>query len=156
MPETSRLMDVNVLAVFLVEDHPGHAFVEPRVRAGLQGVYPLWAPDSIPLRVRWILTHKLGFPKTDADRVIQAFLEHRRVHYAAATRGTYQRAYALAHSVKHDVYDTFLIAQAEEVGAAGLLTTDAGLKGACEWAGLEYENPVPASVLRDFSRYQSR
>jgi len=149
-------MDVNVLAVFLVEDHPGHSFVEPRVRAGLQGIYPLWAPDSAPLRVRWILSHNLGFPKDEADRVIQAFLEQRRLRYAPATRETYRRAYALTKTLRHDVYDTFLLALAEEVGAAGLLTTDAGLKGPCERAGLEYENPVPPAVLRAFSAFRGR
>jgi len=63
-------MDVNVLAVFLVEDHPGHSFVEPRVRAGLQGIYPLWAPDSAPLRVRWILSHNLGRKTGLADGIV--------------------------------------------------------------------------------------
>ena len=34
---TSKLVDVNVLSIFLVEDHQGHPYVDPVVSDGLAG-----------------------------------------------------------------------------------------------------------------------
>ncbi len=50
-----KLLDVNVLAIFLVEDHPGSPYVDPVVSEGLAGGYRLLVPDQLPLRARWVL-----------------------------------------------------------------------------------------------------
>ncbi len=147
---TSKLIDVNVLAVFLVEDHPGHPYVDPVVADGLAGLYRLLVPDHLPLRARWVLTTRWGIPKAEADRAIEDFLEHRRVRYVAATRGTLRRAYDLARQLRHDVYDTFYLALGLDHGASALLTTDTDFRALCRPVGLAYENPVPPAVLARF------
>ena len=150
MPTRSKLADVNVLAVFLVEDHPGHPYIEPVVSEGLAGAYRLIVPDQLPLRVRWILTTRWGVPKAEADRVIEDFLQHRRVRYAGATRPTLLRAFELAKLLRHDVYDTFLLALAESHGASAIITTDEDFRDMCREVRIAYENPVPPEVLARF------
>ena len=150
MPTRSKLIDVNVLAIFLVEDHPGHPYVAPAVSDGLAGAYRLLVPDQLPLRARWVLTTRWGVPKAEADRAIEDFLEHRRVRYVAATRGTHRAAYALARRLHHDVYDTFYLALGREHGAAAFVTTDTDFRALCRRVGMAYENPVPAQVLARF------
>lgn len=153
MPAKSRLLDVNVLAIYLVADHPGQSYVAPTVDAGLAGKTRLLAPDILPLRARWILTTRWGVPKVEADAALREFLDHPRVAYIGASRASLARAFHLADELGHDVYDTFYLALAEEHGADGLLTTDAGLRRPCERVGLTYDNPVPPAVLRRFSAY---
>ena len=69
MPLKSKLADVNVLAIFLVEDHPGHPFVDRIVSEGLAGSYRLMIPDQAPLRARWV-TSRWGVRKAEADRAV--------------------------------------------------------------------------------------
>lgn len=147
---TSKLLDVNILAIFLVEDHPGHPYVDPVVAEGLAGRHRLLVPDYLPLRARWVLTTRWGISKPDADRAIENFLEHRRVRYVAANRTTLKRAYDLARRLRHDVYDTSYLAMAMDHDAGVLLTTDTDFRPLCENVGLGYENPVPPEVLRRF------
>ena len=45
-----------ILAIFLVEDHPGHDYVAPIVEAGLRGDYVPVMLDITPIRAYWI-TH---------------------------------------------------------------------------------------------------
>ena len=150
MATRSKLLDVNVLSIFLVENHPGNVYVDPVVSEGLAGTYRLLVPDYLPLRARWVLTTRWGIAKTDADRAIQDFLEQRRVRYVGATRATLRSAYELAHRLRHDVYDTFYLALARDHGASALVTTDTGFRELCRRVGIEYENPVPSDVLSRF------
>jgi len=147
---TSKLIDVNVLSIFLVEDHPGHSYVDPVVSEGLAGAYRLLVPDYLPLRARWVLTTRWGIPKAEADRAIEDFLEQRRVRYVAATRATLRAAYDLARRLRHDVDDTFYLALGRDLGASAFVTTDTGFRALCRRVGMEYENPVPAEVLARF------
>lgn len=147
---------MNVLAIALVEDHPGHAHVRPVVEDGLAGKFRMLAPDMLPLRARWVMTSRWGIPKAEADAVLRQFLEQPRVSYVGAERATLGRAFEIADDLGHDVYDTFYLALAQQHGAAGLLTTDAGLRKPCEQLGLDYDNPVPAAVLRRFASYRTR
>lgn len=152
--ETSRLIDVNALAIFLVENHPGHSYVEPRVRQGLEGSYQLMVPAHFLLRARWVMTRQWGVPRGEADGTLRAFLGHSRVRYVGGDRGALLKAYELAESLAHDVYDTHLLALAMENGAGGLLTTDMDFHRLCSRVGLEYENPVPRAVLKKFRGFK--
>lgn len=156
MPPRSKLADINILAIFLVEDHPGHPFVDRIVSEGLAGSYRLLIPDQAPLRVRWVLTSRWGIRKAEADRAVEDFLQHQRVTYVGATRATLLKAFDLARALKHDVYDTFYLALAVEHGAHAILTTDADFRGLCPRVKLAYENPVPEEVLARFGAFPPR
>jgi len=130
---TSKLIDLNILAIFLVEDHPGHPYVDRAVSSGL--------------------TNRWGIDRLEADRALEDFLQHRRVRYLGASRTTLQRAFELSKTLRHDVYDTFYIALAMEYGASAVLTTDRDFRALCRKFHLEYENPVPDEVLRRFEAF---
>jgi len=147
---TSKLIDLNILAIFLVEDHPGHRHVDQAVSSGLAGEYRLLMPDQLPLRARWILTNRWGIDRSEADRAVEDFLLHRRIRYVGASRMTMQKAFELSKTLRHDVYDTFYLALAMDHGATALLTTDRDFRTLCKKVDLEYENPVPDEVLRRF------
>ena len=151
MATTSKLIDVDVLAIFLVEDHPGHRYVDPVVSAGLAGGYRLLVPGDLPLQARWLLTAEWGVPAAEADRAIEDFLEQRRVRYVSPDRGTLQAAFALARRLRCDVADAAYLALARAHGASAFVTTDAGLRTLCEKAGIAYENPIPRAVLAEFA-----
>lgn len=151
---TSKLIDLNILAIFLVEDHPGHPHVDRVVSRGLAGEYRLLMPDQLPLRARWVLTNRWGIDRSDADRAVEDFLEHRRVRYVGATRRTMQKAFNLSKTLRHDVYDTFYLALATDHDADALLTTDRDFQTLCGQVDLAYENPVPGEVLRRFEAFR--
>ncbi|HEX9341055.1 MAG TPA: type II toxin-antitoxin system VapC family toxin [Thermoplasmata archaeon] len=150
----SKLIDLNILAIFLVGDHPGHRYVDPVVSSGLAGEYRLLMPDQLPLRARWVLTKHWGIDSKEADRAVEDFLEHRRVRYVGAARTTMQKAFELAKTLRHDVYDTFYLALAMDHSAPTVLTTDRDFRGLCKKVDLEYENPVPEDVLRRFEGFR--
>src|SRR5207245_10345227 len=108
----SKLIDLNILAIFLVEDHPGHRHVEPAISSGLAGEYRLLMPDQLPLRARWVLTKRWEVDRKEADRAIEDFLADLLVRYVGATRATLRRSFAMATSLRHEVYDTFYLALA--------------------------------------------
>ena len=149
----SKLIDLNILAIFLVEDHPGHRHVDPAISSGLAGEYRLLMPDQLPLRARWVLTKRWGIDRMEADRAVEDFLQHRRVRYIGASRTTLQKAFELAKALRHDVYDTFYLALAMDHGATALITTDRDFRTLCKRVDLEYENPVPDEVLRRFEGF---
>ena len=150
MATRSKLIDLNVLSIFLVDNHPGYRYVDPVISDGLAGAYRLLVPDQLPFRARWVLTTRWGIPKSEADRAVEDFLEHRRVRYVAATRTTLQSAFELARRLHHDVYDTFYLAMGRDHGASALVTTDTDFRTLCGRVGMEYENPVPSNVLTQF------
>jgi predicted nucleic acid-binding protein len=156
LPAKSKtsLLDVNALAIYLVEDHPGHPYVAPIIDAGLAGRASLLAPDQLPLRARWVMTTRWKLPKKDVDDALKDFLEQPRVSYVGADRATLGRAFLLAQALRHDVYDTYYLALALKHEATGLLTTDGAFQKLCKEVGLEYENPVPTSVLKRFQAYR--
>lgn len=150
---TSKIIDLNILAIFLVEDHPGHPHVDQVLSAGLAGEYRILMPDQLPLRARWVLTNRWGIDRSEADRAIEDFLQHRRVRYVGATRSTMKKAFELARSLRHDVYGTFYLALAMDHEASALVTTDRDFRTLCRKVDLEYENPVPDEVLRRFEAF---
>lgn len=156
MPRKTKLADVNILAIFLVEDHPGHPFVDKVMAEGLAGAYHLLLPDQAPLRARWILTSSWGIRKAEADRAVEDFLQHQRIGYVGASRGSLLKAFDLARVLRHDVYDTFYLALAIEHGASAFLTTDADFRGLCPKVKVAYENPVPEDILAQFGAFPAR
>lgn len=154
MPGKSSLLDVNALAIYLVEDHPGHPYVSEPIEEGLGGRSRLFAADQAPLRARWILTTRWGFPKGDAERAVRAFLDQPRVTYVGADRDALREAFSLAETLHHDVYDTYYLALARSHGIGGILTTDRDFKNLCAKVGLEYVNPVPPRVLEQFGGFR--
>lgn len=144
---------MNALAIYLVEDHPGNQHVSRAVDRGLGGRFRLFVADHAPFRARWILTTSWKVPKPEADAAIRDFVEHPRVTIVGATRETLLRAFDLASSLGHDPYDTYLLALAVEHGIGGILTTDRDFKTLAPRVGLDYDNPVPASVLARFASH---
>ena len=53
-----RVLDLNVLAIFLVGDHPGNKYVAPIIEEGLRGVYVPLIMDILPIRAYWVMTKK--------------------------------------------------------------------------------------------------
>ena len=53
-----KVWDVNVLAIYLVEDHPGNPTCPWPWRRGWPARTPPVVLGSLPLRVYWVLTSK--------------------------------------------------------------------------------------------------
>jgi len=150
-----KVWDVNVLAIFLVEDHPGHDYVFPVVEEGLRGVYIPIVLDIIPVRVYWILERKWGIDGREASRVVIEFLKrYKTPRYVPLGKETIIYSFKLADNLKHDVYDCIYLAIALQEGASSIITTDTDFERLCSAIGIKkYENPVPKEILKKFSSY---
>jgi predicted nucleic acid-binding protein len=145
-----KFLDVNALAVYLDSSHPGHPYVEPVVRRGLEGAYQMVLAASVLLRARWVLTSRWGGSAEEVDRSLRALASLRSPAYADGAGPTILRAMDLAQEHSQDVYDCYLVALAEGAEATHLVTTDSGLRRVCESTEVRYENPVPPRVLSQF------
>lgn len=65
-------------------------------------------------------------------------------------RQTIVKSFDLAKELNHDVYDCVYLAAAEQENAQAIIITDLDFKELCERAELDYINPVPAKVLKQF------
>jgi len=149
-----KVWDVNILAIYLVEDHPGNEYVSPIVEEGLRGEYIPILPDILPIRAYLILERKWNINKKEAMSVILEFLKkYDTPRYVSITKETLLRAFELSEKLKHDVYDCVYLALAEQERASAIITTDTDFEELCRRVGLEYENPVPLNVLKKFHRY---
>ncbi len=145
------LVDVNILAIFLVEDHPGHDYVAPRVEEGLRGSYVPVLLDITPLRAYWIMTTKWDIEKEACEKSVRHFLEsYPMVEYWRVEKKTIQHAFDLARELHHDVFDTLYIAGMLEMNASTIMTTDRDFQRLCSIKKLEYLNPVPSRILESF------
>jgi len=80
--EDRRILDVNVLAIYLVSDHPGNEHVSPIIEEGLSGVYTPLIMDILPIRAYWIMTEKWGCDKAESAKAVKYFIEnYDRPHY---------------------------------------------------------------------------
>ncbi len=148
------LVDVNALAIFLVEDHPGHSYVAPRILEGLKGTFVPVLLDISPLRAYWIMTTKWDIEKEACEKSVRHFLEsYSMVEYSRIEKKTVQHAFDLARELHHDVFDTLYIAAALEMKASGIMTTDGDFQRLCSIKQLEYLNPVPSKILESFSAW---
>lgn len=143
------LLDVNSMAIFLVEDHPGNEYVSEEVEEGFTGDRDLVVMDYLPFRVHWIHTTKWDVEKKDSIEAIQSFLEA-RVEVVGMNREKVLETFEIAEEKDHDVYDCFYVSLARQIDATHILTTDEDFDALCEGESFEYLNPVPIDVIRKF------
>ena len=143
--------DVNVLAVFLVKDHPGNEYVSAVVDEGLRGAYVPLVMNILPVRAYWIMTKKWGCPEKESGKAVEHFVKaYDRPQYPGLRKETIVESFRLAEELKHDVFDCFYVVFALQEKAKGIVTTDTDFEPLCGRVGLEYVNPVPVEVLRRF------
>ena len=73
-----KVWDVNILAIYLVEDHPGNKYVTPIVDDGLRGVYIPILMDILPIRAYWIMERIWKINRDEAAEAIIDFLNKHR------------------------------------------------------------------------------
>lgn len=147
-----RVFDVNVLAIFLANGHPGFEYISPVVEAGLRGAYTPILMDILPVRAYWIMTHLWGLPKAACASAIQHFVQSYDIpKYTALQRETIIDAFKLSKDLNHDVSDCMYLSLALQEGASNIVTTDTDFEKLCSQVGLRYVNPVPREVLKRFS-----
>lgn len=146
------LLDVNVLAIGLVDDHPGHQYVRPELDAGLAGSFEPLVFDAHPLRAQYILTTDFQVDRAAARNSVQSLLRQ-AVRIIGASREVLLEAYELSADLNHDVYDCFLLALGLVHEVDCLLTTDTDFNRLCRNVSLTYVNPVPPAVLERFDGY---
>lgn len=143
------LLDVNALAIGLVDDHPGHEYVRPPIDAGCDGAYDLQVFDYHPLRAQYLMTTDFEVERVPARNSVQAFLRQ-PITLVSATRETLLNAYEISAAKNHDVYDCFLLALAQAHDTDALLTTDTDFADLCRDESIAYVNPVPTAILERF------
>ncbi len=148
-------IDINTLAIFLVEDHPGNRFTTPQAEEGLQGRFIPLTPDVVPIRAFWIMTRQWGCDPRESERSIRHYLDHYPiVQYCPITREIVHRAFDLSHELHHDVFDKTYLAVALQHEASGIMTTDTDFRSLCQRKNIRYINPVPSKVLKKFADWK--
>ena len=146
-----RVLDVNVLAVFLVKGHPGSEHVSSVVEAGLRGAYVPLIVDVLPFRAFWIMTRRWGLPEKESAAAVEHFVKTYEVpRYPSLSREAILEGFRLAEELRHDVFDCMYVALALQEKANGIVTTDTDFEKLCKSVGLGYYNPVPKEVLKRF------
>lgn len=143
------LLDVNSMAIFLVEDHPGNEYISEEIEKGFTCDRDLIVMDYLPFRVHWIHTTKWGVKSKDSLQAIQSFLEA-GIEVVGMDREKVLETFEIADEKDHDVYDCFYIGLARQVDATHILTTDKDFDILCEGESFEYLNPVPTEVIEKF------
>ena len=152
-----QVLDVNALAIFLVTDHPGNAYISPVIEAGLRGTYVPLVMDIVPIRAYWIITKQWGCAKKESADAIAHFVKaYDRPCYQSLKRETILEAFRLADELGHDVFDCIYLAFALQEKATGILTTDTDFERLCKRVSLVYNNPVPKDVLKRFKEQNSK
>jgi len=150
-----KVWDVNILAIYLVEDHPGNKYVTPIVEGGLKGEYIPVLIDILPIRAYWIMEKKWKINKEEAAASIIDFLEkHENLLITKLTKETILNAFELSKKLKHDIYDVIYISVAKFTNATTIITTDTDFKKLCKKTNLKYENPIPPKILKQFQSYK--
>jgi len=149
-----RVLDVNALGIFLVEDHPGNHYVSPVIEEGLRGAFIPLIIDILPVRVYWVMTKKWGCTKRKSAEAIKHFVrEYDRPQYCCLSRRTITETFKLAEQIKHDVFDCVYLSLALQEGASAIITTDTDFERLCKRVNLNYINPVPIDVLKRFREW---
>ncbi len=93
----SAIVDVNTLAIYLVEDHPGNKYVTPELEKGLRGRYTPIILDNLPIRAFWIMTRRWGCDRVESEKAIRHFLDaYHTVEYSTIEKKTIHQAFDLA------------------------------------------------------------
>ncbi|RLE65769.1 MAG: PIN domain-containing protein [Thermoprotei archaeon] len=150
-----KIWDVNILAIYLVEDHPGHEYVSPIVEEGLRGAYIPVLLDILPIRAYWILEKKWKIDKKKAALAVSDFLKKYNIpEYVPVKKETILEAFRLSEKLRHDVYDCIYLALAKQENASTIITTDTDFQKLCQKTELKYENPIPPKILKQFQNYR--
>jgi predicted nucleic acid-binding protein len=150
-PKSKKIVDVNVLAIFLVENHPGYKFVREALIPGLKGHFTPVILDIIPIRAFWIMTNRWGLEKGASMDSIKDFIrKYREPEYVGLGKEALMRAFVLSMELRHDVYDCVYLSLAAQEEAEVILTTDTDFEKLCPKKGIKYENPVPPEILKKF------
>ena len=156
-PVDKGVFDLNILAIFLVNGHPGFEYVSPVVEDGLKGKYIPLIMDFLPMRVHWIMTKRWGLPEKTCEASITHFLNtYDSPRYLGLSRETILEGFRLAQDLKHDVFDCMYLAFALQEKAATVITTDTDFERLCKQVGLTYLNPVPKDVLKRFKEQNKK
>lgn len=156
-----KLVDINCYAINLVEDHPGYTYVEPVISEGLLGNFKLVVLDVVPFRVHWIMTKRWEFNKEEARQVILDFLKgNPNIEYFGLDQKSIVKAFKLAETLNHDIYDCYYLVGALSSNCQAILTTDSDFEKLCQRIRplelkLIYENPVPKQILTEFAKFKS-
>jgi len=146
-----RVLDVNVFAIFLVKNHPGHKYVSPVLDEGLRGTYIPLLMDILPVRAYWIMTRRWRCPKKESIGAVKHFIKaYDGPRYPSLKKETIVESFRIAEELKHDVFDCVYLAFALQEHANAIITTDTDFERPCKHLGLEYINPVPSEVLERF------
>jgi predicted nucleic acid-binding protein len=140
--EVTVLIDVNVLAIGLTDDHPAHDDVYPWIENALDGPNVLLVFDYYPLRAQYIMTNSFGVDTVAARNAVQSLVGS-PARLVSATETTIVDAYDVSAEKNHDVYDSFLVALARSYEADYLVTTDSDFDDLCDGEDVTYVNPVP-------------
>ena len=152
---TRKLIDINFLSIFFVEDHPGFSYIKKLMDEGLTGAFKIIIPEILPFRAFWILTTKWGIDKQLAKEIILEFVKNYSIPiYAGLKRETIIEAFKYSNEFNHDIYDCYYLALAKQENATSILTTDTDFDKLCKKIGLNYENPVPLDILKKFSAFK--
>lgn len=150
------VLDVNVLAIFLVENHPGHRWVASELEKGLKGMFVPLVLDMVPIRAYWIMTRKWDCDPVQSEKALRHFLDsYPMVEIVALGKEIIHEAFDLARELRHDVFDTVYVSAALRNRASGIMTTDTGFRRLCSGKGLQYLNPVPPRILQKFAAWKS-
>jgi predicted nucleic acid-binding protein len=146
-----RVLDVNVLAIFLSKGHPGFEYISPILESGLRGAYRPVLMDILPVRAYWIMTQPWGLPKPACAAAIRHFVQAYDIpQYVGLHRESILEAFKLAKELNHDVSDCMYLALALQEKATSIITTDTDFEKLCAQVGLNYVNPVPRETLKRF------
>jgi len=148
------LLDVNSLAIYLVEDHPGNEYISVEIEKGFSSKRDLIVMDYLPLRVYWVHTKKWGIEEKASKESITSFLKS-RINLIAIKKDGIIESFKIAKEKNHDVYDCFYISLARKANATHILTTDRDFFDLCEDESFKYLNPVPDKVLSKFYGFNS-
>ena len=152
--ETSKerkVLDVNILAIFLVKDHPGNKYVSSFVEEGLRGAYIPLLMDILPVRAYWIMTRRWRCPEKESAEAIKHFVKaYDRPQYPSLKKETIVESFRMADELRHNVFDCVYLAFALQERANAIMTTDMDFERLCKHAALAYVNPVPLEVLKHF------
>jgi len=150
-----KVWDVNILAIYLVSDHPGNKYVTPIVNDGLRGSYIPVLMDILPIRAYWIMERIWKIDRDEAAKAVIDFLnKYKAPLILPLEKNTIIKAFNLAKKLKHNVYDCTYLAFCKQVGAISIITTDTDFKKLSKAVNIKYENPVPEEVLKKFKNYR--
>jgi len=148
----SKLIDVNIFAIYFVEDHPGFPYIKEVIDSGIVGEFQLLIPEILPFRAYWVHTTKWGIEKQISREIIFDFLKnYSNPKYVGLSRQNLIWAFKISAQLKHDIYDCYYLALAKQEKAEIILTTDTDFEKLCKKVDLGYENPIPLEILKKFS-----